>query len=72
MEALGKAYGFKVSARWSELSEEARQAILYGTKGRKLPSIMTTGCGLIKPRSLSRGDPQSGTPLEGNRFGMVA
>lgn len=55
LEALGKAYGFKVSARWSELSEEARQAILYGTKAGKLPSIMTTGCGLIKPRSLSRG-----------------
>ncbi|EXU83347.1 hypothetical protein AX23_06650 [Brucella melitensis 548] len=55
LEALGKAYGFKVSARWSELSEEARQAILYGTKAGKLPSIMTTGCGLIKPRNLSRG-----------------
>ncbi|MGQ5213338.1 excinuclease ABC subunit UvrA [Brucella abortus] len=36
LEALGKAYGFKVSARWSELSEEARQAILYGTKGREI------------------------------------
>ncbi|QTN98759.1 excinuclease ABC subunit UvrA [Brucella sp. 458] len=36
LEALGKAYGFKVSARWSDLSEEARQAILYGTKGREI------------------------------------
>lgn len=36
LEALGKAYGFKVSARWSELSEEARQAILYGTWGREI------------------------------------
>lgn len=36
LEALGKAYGFKVSARWSELSEEARKAILYGTKGREI------------------------------------
>ncbi|MEN3396742.1 excinuclease ABC subunit UvrA [Brucella melitensis] len=36
LEALGKAYAFKVSARWSELSEEARQAILYGTMGREI------------------------------------
>ncbi|MFC3074206.1 excinuclease ABC subunit UvrA [Shinella pollutisoli] len=32
LEALGAAYGFKLSNRWSELSEEARDAILFGTK----------------------------------------
>ncbi|MBC2885124.1 excinuclease ABC subunit UvrA [Ochrobactrum sp. CM-21-5] len=36
LEALGKAYGFKVGARWVDLSEEARQAILYGTKGKEI------------------------------------
>ncbi|PWL17858.1 excinuclease ABC subunit A [Falsochrobactrum shanghaiense] len=36
LEALGKAYGFKISARWSDLSPEAQQAVLYGTKGREI------------------------------------
>ena len=36
LEALGKAYGFKVSNRWKELSEEARNAILYGTRDRQI------------------------------------
>jgi len=36
LEALGKAYGFKVSTRWSDLADEAQQAILHGTKGREI------------------------------------
>ncbi len=36
LEALGKAYGFKISARWADLPEEARNAILYGTGGREI------------------------------------
>lgn len=36
LEALGKAYGFKIGAKWADLSEEARQAILYGTKGKEI------------------------------------
>ena len=32
LEALGAAYGFKLSDRWSELSDAARNAILNGTK----------------------------------------
>ena len=36
LEALGKAYGFKVSAKWSDLSGEAQDAILYGTKGKEI------------------------------------
>jgi excinuclease ABC subunit A len=31
LEALGAAYGFKLSNRWSELSQEAQNAILHGT-----------------------------------------
>jgi excinuclease ABC subunit A len=34
LEALGKAYGFKLSNRWNELSEEAQDTILNGT-GKK-------------------------------------
>ncbi|EJF77087.1 Excinuclease ABC subunit A [Candidatus Bartonella washoeensis] len=32
LEALGKAYGFKLTDKWCTLSNEARYAILYGTK----------------------------------------
>ena len=32
LEALGKAFGFKLSSRWNELSEEAQKAILAGTE----------------------------------------
>jgi len=36
LEGLGKAYGFKVTDRWSDLSEEARDAILHGTGERQV------------------------------------
>jgi excinuclease ABC subunit A len=36
LEALGKAYGFKVADRWRDLPEEARDAILNGTGSRKI------------------------------------
>ncbi|EUB95611.1 UvrABC system protein A [Rhizobium sp. CF080] len=32
LEALGKVFGFKLSSRWNELSEEAQKAILEGTE----------------------------------------
>ncbi|MFN6984539.1 MAG: excinuclease ABC subunit UvrA, partial [Rhizobium oryzihabitans] len=31
LEALGKAFGFKLSSKWSDLSKEAQHAILQGT-----------------------------------------
>jgi len=36
LEALGKAYGFKVGTRWSDLSKESQRAILYGTDGKEI------------------------------------
>ena len=36
LEALGKAYGFKVGDRWRDLSDEAKNAILHGTGERKI------------------------------------
>jgi excinuclease ABC subunit A len=36
LEALGKAYGFKLSSRWSDLSEEAKDAVLNGTGKREI------------------------------------
>ncbi|MDO1583653.1 excinuclease ABC subunit UvrA [Rhizobium oryzicola] len=32
LEGLGKAFGFKLSDRWSKLSKEAQRAILHGTE----------------------------------------
>ena len=36
LEALGRAYGFKIGDRWRDLSDEARNAILRGTGERKI------------------------------------
>ncbi|MCC2690635.1 MAG: uvrA, partial [Rhizobiaceae bacterium] len=36
LEALGKAYGFKLGDRFRDLSDEARQAILHGTGAREV------------------------------------
>ncbi|CAF26270.1 excinuclease ABC subunit UvrA [Bartonella quintana] len=36
LEALGKIYGFKLTDKWSALSDEAQQAILYGTKRKTI------------------------------------
>ncbi|MEO3385807.1 excinuclease ABC subunit UvrA [Mesorhizobium sp. CAU 1741] len=36
LEALGKAYGFKVGDRWRDLPDEGKDAILRGTGDRKI------------------------------------
>ncbi|WP_306120269.1 MULTISPECIES: excinuclease ABC subunit UvrA [unclassified Roseitalea] len=36
LTALGKAYGFKLTDAWADLSAEARNAVLYGTGGREI------------------------------------
>jgi excinuclease ABC subunit A len=36
LEALGKAYGFKLGDRWHDLPEEAQKAVLYGTGTREI------------------------------------
>ncbi|MCO5163613.1 MAG: excinuclease ABC subunit UvrA [Mesorhizobium sp.] len=36
LDGLGKTYGFKVTDRWSDLSEEAQDAILNGTGSRQV------------------------------------
>ena len=35
-DALSKKYGFKLTTAWKDLSDEAKDVILYGTKGEKL------------------------------------
>ncbi|UNE55188.1 excinuclease ABC subunit UvrA [Bartonella machadoae] len=39
LEALGKVYGFKLTDQWCVLSNEAQQAILYGTKSKEITFI---------------------------------
>ncbi|WP_019218781.1 excinuclease ABC subunit UvrA [Bartonella florencae] len=39
LEALGKAYGFKRTDKWCDLSDKAQHAILYGTKGKEISFI---------------------------------
>lgn len=36
LEALGKAYGFKIGTRWSDLPKDAQRAILHGTDGKEI------------------------------------
>ena len=36
LEALGKAYGFKLGDRFSDLSKEAQDAILHGTGSKEI------------------------------------
>ncbi len=51
LEALGKTYGFKLSDQWCELSDEAQQAILYGTK--KMKSLLPIKTILVCIKQLS-------------------
>ncbi|WP_208435686.1 excinuclease ABC subunit UvrA [Bartonella phoceensis] len=39
LEELGKVYGFKLTDKWSALSNEAQYAILYGTKRKEISSF---------------------------------
>ena len=45
-EALAKKYHFSLSVPFSELSEEAKDVILYGTKGEKLRMTYNRGNGM--------------------------
>lgn len=43
LEALAKAYDFAMSDKWSELSEIAKKAILYGTGGNEITFAYNDG-----------------------------
>jgi len=43
LEALGKAYGFKLNDNWKKLSEEARSAVLYGTGNKEICFVYHDG-----------------------------
>ncbi|WP_144754731.1 excinuclease ABC subunit UvrA [Bartonella saheliensis] len=48
LEALGKVYDFKLTNQWCELSHEAQQAILYGTKKNEISFIYKNNSGSHK------------------------
>ncbi|MAS07499.1 MAG: excinuclease ABC subunit A [Ahrensia sp.] len=43
LDALGKAYGFKISDKWSSLKEEAQSAILNGTGTKQIDFVYDDG-----------------------------
>jgi excinuclease ABC subunit A len=43
LDALGKAYGFRLTDKWSSLSDEARDAILFGTGSRQIDFVYDDG-----------------------------
>lgn len=43
LEAIGRAYGFKLTDTWQKLSAEAQQAILYGTGKKEIEFIYDDG-----------------------------
>ncbi|GAB4353396.1 MAG: excinuclease ABC subunit UvrA [Oricola sp.] len=43
LDALGKAYGFKITDKWSDLADEAKNAILYGTGSRQIDFVYDDG-----------------------------
>jgi excinuclease ABC subunit A len=55
IEALAKAYGFRQSQRWSDLSEEAQHAILYGSGTREIEFAFDDGLRSYKTRKTFEG-----------------
>jgi excinuclease ABC subunit A len=43
LDALGKAYGFKITEKWSDLADEAREAVLRGTGSRQIDFVYDDG-----------------------------
>ena len=55
LRSLGKAYTFKLTDRWDELSDEARSAILHGTKGKTVTFEYNDGLRAYKTKKTFEG-----------------
>jgi excinuclease ABC subunit A len=55
LEALGRAYGFKLSDRWADLDEAACNAILFGTDNQEIEFIYDDGSRTYKTRKRFEG-----------------
>ena len=55
LEAVGKSYGFKLSQVWRDLSDEAKNAILYGTGGKEISFNYDDGLRTYKTKKTFEG-----------------
>ncbi len=55
LDALGKAYGFRSTSRWRDLSDEARDAILNGSGGREIEFAFDDGLRSYKTKKTFEG-----------------
>ena len=55
LTALGKAYGFSLTDAWADLSEEGRNAILYGTGGTEIAFAYDDGLRTYKAKKSFEG-----------------
>ncbi|WP_306049803.1 excinuclease ABC subunit UvrA [Oceaniradius stylonematis] len=55
LTALGKAYGFKLTDAWADLTDESQNAILYGTGGAEIEFSYDDGLRTYKARKSFEG-----------------
>ncbi|MBO6638959.1 MAG: excinuclease ABC subunit UvrA [Roseitalea sp.] len=55
LQALGKAYGFKLTDAWADLTEESQSAILYGTGGTEIEFSYDDGLRTYKAKKSFEG-----------------
>jgi excinuclease ABC subunit A len=55
LEALGKAYGFKLGDVWNKLSAEAKKAVLHGTGSREIEFTYDDGLRTYKTKKTFEG-----------------
>ncbi|WP_349364688.1 MAG: excinuclease ABC subunit UvrA [Roseitalea porphyridii] len=55
LQALGRAFGFKLTDAWADLSEDARHAILHGTGGREIEFAYDDGLRTYKAKKSFEG-----------------
>ena len=55
LKSLGKAYGFKITDRWLDLSNDARDAVLLGTGGKALTFEYNDGLRAYKTKKTFEG-----------------
>ncbi len=55
LDALAKTYGFKLSDVWSDIPEDGRDAILYGTGGKAIEFVYDDGLRTYKTKKTFEG-----------------
>ncbi|MEM7461045.1 MAG: excinuclease ABC subunit UvrA [Pseudomonadota bacterium] len=55
LEALGRNFGFKLTDRWTDLDEESKNAVLYGTGKQEIDFVYDDGMRTYKTRKTFEG-----------------